>query len=554
MTTALRTSGVLLTLGALAGVCAGCAGRRMSQRPGPPTPPAIAQRQAFSPPSPAEVRLAAFPPASSSTRKSGQSDETAVISQVAYDAQVPPAAAGGSAAPQDKGPGTAAPAAGEPAPLTLDLATALAWTQGQNPRIALARARIAQAQAAYAASRVVWLPSLRAGMNYNKHEGAIQDVAGQNILASRGAAFGGLGAAAVGAGSPAVPGLYAQFHLSDALYQPQIAAYAQQAQVEEATAETNQQLLETALAYLELLEAHQRRAIAAQTLTQGQELARLVEEFAQAGAAAQADVDRAAAAVALARTELVRAEEAMGVASARLAQQLSLDPTTLLMPEESTVVPLELALPSESPAELVALGLSQRPELAASRALVCQAVYRLKRERHAVWLPSLLLGASYGAFAAGTGGQITGGDARFDFDGAAWWELRQLGFGERAAREGAQAQIEQARWREVVTLDRVARQIVEAHRQVAARQRQIAIAEEGIAAAQRAYQHSLERIRHGQGLPLEALQAIQALDAAQRDYLRAVIDYNAAQFRLQWALGWPVPPARAGDEAPPPAT
>lgn len=101
------------------------------------------------------------------------------------------------------------------------------------------------------------------------------------------------------------------------------------------------------------------------------------------------------------------------------------------------------------------------------------------------------------------------------------------------------------------TLDRVAREIVESQRQVQARQRQIAMAEEGIAAAQRSYQRNLERIRHGQGLPLEALQAIQALDAARRDYLRAVIDYNAAQFRLQWALGWPVQaPASSTPQSP----
>lgn len=476
-----------------------------------------------------------------------------MVAQAAHLAEVPSTASTPSAGVSDRDQPREPTSPEGFAPLKLDLATALALTRGQSPRIAFAQARLAQAQAAYAASRVLWLPSLRAGMNYNKHEGTIQDVAGQNILASRGAAYGGLGAAAVGAGSPAVPGIYAQFHLADALYQPEIAAFALTAQQEEATAETNRQLLETALAYLQLLEAYQRQAIAAQTLQQGQELVQLTETFAQAGAVAQADVDRATAAAALMRTELVRAEEAVRVACAQLAQQLSLAPTTTFLPEESAIVPLELVSAAQNPAELVAQGLSQRPELAASRALVCQAVWRLRREQHALWLPSLALGVSYGAFGAGVGGQITGGNARFDFDSAAWWEVRQMGFGERAARDGAQAQIEQARWREVEALDRVAREIVESLTQVQARQRQITIAEEGIAAAQRSYQRNLERIRHGQGLPLEALQAIQALDAAHRDYLRAVIDYNAAQFRLLWALGWPV--STAGPEAaPPPAS
>jgi outer membrane protein TolC len=36
------------------------------------------------------------------------------------------------------------------------------------------------------------------------------------------------------------------------------------------------------------------------------------------------------------------------------------------------------------------------------------------------------------------------------------------------------------------------------------------------------------------------LQSIRALEEAQRAYLDAVADYNEAQFRLQWSLGWPV--------------
>jgi outer membrane protein TolC len=89
-------------------------------------------------------------------------------------------------------------------------------------------------------------------------------------------------------------------------------------------------------------------------------------------------------------------------------------------------------------------------------------------------------------------------------------------------------------------MDRVAREVIEAHAQVMARGRQIAVAESAILAAGDSYRRNTERIREGQGLPLEALQSIQALDAAQREYLRAVIEYNEAQFRLQRALGWPI--------------
>jgi outer membrane protein TolC len=426
--------------------------------------------------------------------------------------------------------------------LPIDFATALALTYDQNPRIAFAQAQIQQAFAQYSAARTMWLPSIRAGMNYNKHEGRIQDVVGDSIETSRGAAFGGLGAGAVGAGSPSVPGVYAQFHATDAIFQRRIVGYALDARESQGDAAINDQLLETALAYLSLLEALQRRAIAAQTLQHGEELAKLTGEFARTGAGNLADADRAAAALALLQNELARADEAAAVASARLAQQLSADPSLVLVPQEPTIVPIELVSPADPASELVAIGLSNRPELAASRSLVGEAISRLSREEHAPWLPSVLLGASYGGFGAGTGGDIANGGDRFDFDAVAWWEVRNLGFGERAARDSARAQIEQARIREVQTLDLVAREVVEAKAQVDARRRQIAVSEQGIAAARQSYERNLERIRNAQGLPIEVLQSIQSLDQAERDYLRSVSEYNQAQFRLHRALGWPVAP------------
>ncbi len=247
------------------------------------------------------------------------------------------------------------------------------------------------------------------------------------------------------------------------------------------------------------------------------------------------------AALALLKNETARAEEAALVASARVSQQLSADPSVVIVPQEDNVVPIDLVPIETLPmGDLVATGLSNRPELSASRSLVCEAVNRLRREENAPWLPSILLGVSYGGFGAGVGGQITNGGPRLDFDGVAWWEVRNLGFGEHAARENARAQIQQARMREVETLDLVAREIVEAYSQVQARRRLIASAQQGIAAAQKSYDRNLERIRNVQGLPIETLQSIQALDAARREYLRAVVDYNTAQFRLHRALGWPI--------------
>ncbi len=434
----------------------------------------------------------------------------------------------------------APPAEAQPRPgIPIDFATALGLTYGQNPRIAFAQAQIEQAFAQYSAARVLWLPSIRSGMSYNKHEGRLQDSGGENLEVSRGAAYGGLGAAAVGAGSPAVPGVVMQFRLADAIYQPRIAGAALDAREQFGTAVTNDQLLATALAYVDLLEALQREAIAGETLRHGEELAKLTADFARTGAGNQADADRAAAALALFRNESVRAEQDVEIATARLAQQLSADPTVVVAPQEPNLVPIELVKPGSTVQDLVALGLANRPELSANRALVEEAISRLRREEHSLWLPSVALGASYGAFGAGRGGEVTRGGDRFDFDAVAWWELRNLGFGERAARDGARAQIQQARMREVESLDLVAREVAEAYAEAEDR-RPITVAEEGIQFAQHSYERNLERIRNAQGLPIEVLQSIQALDQARREYLRSVVEYNQAQFRLQRALGWPI--------------
>lgn len=422
----------------------------------------------------------------------------------------------------------------------IDLPTALLLTSGRNPQVAFAQARIEESRAQLDRAESLWLPSLRAGANYNKHEGRIQDVAGTVIETSRGSAYGGLGASAVGAGSPAVPGVLAQFHVTDAVFQPRIAQQTIRARNANAKAVTNDNLLTTALAYLQLLRATQEKAVAAAAVQQAQELERVTGEFATAGAGLTSDHDRSRADLAMRKTELQRADEAVHVASARLAQQIRWEYAQELHPVEETLYPIslvDLATPAQG---LVAVGLSNRPEISESRHLICEAVERLNRERYAPLIPSVLLGVSYGGLAGGLGSDLTNGGDRLDADAMAYWELRQLGFGEKAARREASSRITQTRMKQVALMDQVAREIVEAHAQVQSRAQQIETSKDAVSAAQDSFRRNWERIQNGQGLPIEVLQSIQALTSAQKEYVRSVADYNVAQFTLHRSLGWPV--------------
>jgi len=179
----------------------------------------------------------------------------------------------------------------------------------------------------------------------------------------------------------------------------------------------------------------------------------------------------------------------------------------------------------------VAQGLSRRPELAENRQLVGEACERLRREKYAPLTPSVLLGTSYGGFGGGLGGNIRHASDRFDGDAVAYWEVRNLGFGEQAIRSEAASCLRQAQWREVVVLDRIAQEVVEAHAQVESRRKRIELTKSDIKAAERSYDLNLQRIENAKGLPIEALQAVQALAQSRRDYLNAVIDHNVAQLR-----------------------
>ncbi len=423
----------------------------------------------------------------------------------------------------------------------IDLASALELAAGQSPEVQYAQWRIHEAYANWVAAKVLWLPTIHAGLSYNRHDGTLQSSSGAIRDTNRSSFQTGLGVGSVGTGSPPVAGVGAQFALADAVFQPRIASNKVAARQFGADATTNDTLLDVAVAYLDLLEAVQEKAIAEETLKNVQELAKLTDAFAKTGQGAQADADRVRAELAVRRNEVHRAEERIRTRSARLAQLLSLDPSVPFAPREPEVTPIELVSTDAGLRDLVAQALQNRPELSEAQYLVSAAVEELRRERFAPLLPSFLLRFSYSGFGGGNGSTNAGDsfDDRVDYDAVAYWEIRNLGFGEWAERHAAETRLEQKEWRLVRVMDRVSAEVSEAYAQVEARKPQIETARDGLRKALDSLRRNMDRIRSGEGLPIEALQSIQALDQARREYLRAVIDYNKAQFALHHALGWP---------------
>src|SRR5439155_14804550 len=137
-----------------------------------------------------------------------------------------------------------------------------------------------------------------------------------------------------------------------------------------------------------------RRAIAERTRADVAAIARLTAVYAAAGQGRQADADRARVELRRRDAEFTQAEADLLTASARLAQLLNLDPSTRLKPVDGWVVPAPVVPDPVPLAELIAVALTQRPELAARRAEIRESLYALSSARLLPFSPNVILGLS----------------------------------------------------------------------------------------------------------------------------------------------------------------
>lgn len=427
-----------------------------------------------------------------------------------------------------------------PEQIELNLPTALAMVAGDHPAVGLARWRVQEAYADLASAEAMWLPSIQAGLAFHRHDGHYQASDGEIVDVNRNSFQFGFGTGATGAGTTPRPGLVANFHLADAIFQPAIARTTAYARGHAAGAVLNEQLRDAGIGYVNLVAAHQTIRILEESQQRATLLAKITADFDEAGEGLRSDSQRMQAEVQMLDARVLASRQEAAIASSRLSQTLSLDAPARLVPLDPFVVSIDLVDAGDDPFALVQSGLQTRPELKASQALVAAACEAYRREKFAPLVPSVLLGVSNSGFGGGLGNNLDRVDGRYDVDAALSWQIRNLGLGDRAARQQASARIQQAKFEKIRVMDQVAQEITEAASRVQYASERISMTERAIESSQQSYELNLSRIQDGEGLPIEVLQAIQAIESASQAYLDAVIDHNLAQLQLQWALGFPV--------------
>lgn len=418
--------------------------------------------------------------------------------------------------------------ASEHEPRPIDLPTALRLADVQNPEIAVARERIREALAQVDRAEVLWLPNLELGANWTRHDGQIQRATGEIPTVSRSALFVG--------GGPVL-----SVDLSEALYTPLAVRQLAEARRAGAAAVTNERLLDVAVAYLDLMQVYADIQIAEETYRNARHLLELTESHEKAGTGRTADTARARTELNIRARERLELEGRAAIASARLARLLFLAPEMRLQPAEPALVPIRIVPEGIAIAELIAQALAARPELAENRALILAALQRWRAARVAPLVPNLRLGYSAGGFGGGRNGFFGDFNGRGDAVALALWELNSLGLGDLAVMRERHSRYAQAVFTQHSLQATVATQVVSAYSQANVSKRELTAAQEAVRAARESYRQNEIGVRRApaQFRPIELLQAIQALARARQDYLRVVVEYNRAQFRLFAALGNP---------------
>ncbi|MFM1802324.1 MAG: hypothetical protein RJA81_1676, partial [Planctomycetota bacterium] len=418
----------------------------------------------------------------------------------------------------------------------IDWLTVLRLSGENHLDIAIARERVAFAVADLHQSQTLLLPSLYFGPNWIRHDGQTQLVDGvikpisksSLFLGSTAAAGSGIGGPVPAGGPAQVGGLTSIIRFSDAIFEPMANRQLLEARRAGVAVAQQNALLQCSELYLDLQDAMGRLAIAREAASLSADLVRITQSYFDSGKGLEADLRRSKTELERRRQEVEARVSTLEATSAELVRWLRLNQNSILAPVEPPEMLIELISPEIPTDELIILGLTHRPELAESQAMVQATIARLKQAKLRPYIPSLAFRYSGGAFGGGPNGYFGNFDGRSDADVNLYWQLQGLGFADRAIKRKSEAENRMAELELLKVQDRVASEVASAHRQLLANRRRRMAAARAIPDARESVLMNFKAIRQGAGLStgiraIETLQPIQALADVENELLSSCI-------------------------------
>lgn len=412
-------------------------------------------------------------------------------------------------------------------PDVIDLPTALRLAGAQNLDVQLAREKLAEARANRDSAQLQFFPWLSPGVSYRRHDGRIQSTEGDILDVSK---------------QSYAPGaaINAQLDIGEAIYKRLAARQLVKAADYGLDAQRQDAIAASAQAYLELALAGASIAVAREAVGISSNYEAQIQQAVNAGIAFRGDFLRVKVQTERNRLMLRQAIEQQRLAGTRLAEVLHLDPVGELIAQDIDLLPFSLIATDAPVGSLVQQALVSRPETHQHRALVEAA----QDSRNGVVYGPLIPSAQAQAFFGGLGGGRNGSAENFgrqeDYFVGLGWRIGPGGLFDFGRTRLADARLRTAQISGEKIRDQISREVVDANSRLQSLRDQIETSRQSLETAQEALRLTQQRKEFGVGIVLENIQAAQDLTRSRADYLRAVTEFNKAQYGLARAIGKPL--------------
>lgn len=406
----------------------------------------------------------------------------------------------------------------------IDLPTALRLAGAQNLDVQLAREKLAEARALNESAMLRFYPWLNVGVSYNRHDGRIQSTPGDILTVSKQSYASGVA-------------LVSELDLGDAIYKKLTAKQNENAADYALEAQRQASVAAAAQDYFDLALAQAAVGVARESVRISTDYEAQVRHAVEAGIIFKGDALRVSVQTERNRLALRQAMEEQRKAAARLAQSLHMDSSVELAARETDLTPISLVDTNATLNSLVQQALSTRPELKQSHA----AVEAAREDENGTVYGPLIPSIKAQVFGGGLGGGRNSDTGNFgdqeDYFIGIGWRLGPGGVFDFGRQRVANARLNSTRIGAEKLHDEVVRQVVEAFTRLQSQSEQINMARHALTAAEDGLRLAQQRQEFGVGIVLENILAEQDLTRARTDYLKAIAEFNKAQYDLSKAIG-----------------
>ncbi len=378
-----------------------------------------------------------------------------------------------------------------------------------------------------------WLPDIYAGVQTHQLWGAAMNADGRFFLdVDRGNLWVGLG-------------LDARWNFTEGIYQTKAAKLKVQAAKYKTQVERNKVVLKSIEAYYDFAAAQMFYQAYQQLADQASAISKQIDIQVQSGLQYESELLLSKSSLNHMKIQMLKIRTEYGRKSAALVKLLNLNPKIKLVSTDSVLSPLRLSIGNKRPEFDTAY--QKRPELKNMELILSSTEIEKKTITTGLLIPELRLN-TFGSYFGGLNEQVqpmfpsrypetqqlypTGA-----LNVALMWKvpLGRLIYAGDLKEYNTRILIQQTQIQQVKA--QINEESIAAKEFFIAAQEQIEIAFEGSHYAEEALQQSIQRQELGTVRPFEILQSQEIFIKARLDYLKAVADYNTAQYQLYVASG-----------------